>query len=129
MQNNLLSGHFTFIADDRALRYDYQFSKQRSSRPDALPRIFCQGFDFVCQKVKRNSFKYWRCSRYINTGCRGRAILEGDGGLRLNEGHNHDPLSDTELLNMYFISKSEAMRMVEYLKQKDNFCVSKNPAC
>lgn len=106
------------MADDPVLCFDYQFSKQRSSRFDALPRIFYKGFDFVCQKVKKNSYKYWRCSRYINTGCRGRAILEENGGLRLNESHNHGPLSDLDMLNMYFITKPEAKQIVDYLKQK-----------
>lgn len=106
------------ISDEPTLCFDYQFSKQRSSRPESLPRIFYHGFDFVCQRVKRNSFKYWRCSRYTITGCRGRAILEYNGGLRLNEGHNHDPLSHSDMLNMYFISRKEAMQIVEYLLKK-----------
>lgn len=106
------------ILEESRFCFDYQFSKQKSSRPDTLPRIYYHGFDFVCQRIKKNIFKYWRCSRYTITGCRGRAILEHNGGLRLNDIHNHDPLTYSDLSNMYFISKKEAMKIVNHLLHK-----------
>ncbi|KAL0280123.1 UNVERIFIED_CONTAM: hypothetical protein PYX00_001514 [Menopon gallinae] len=106
------------IPEPPPLCFDYRFSKQKSGRVDSLPRIFHEGFDFVCQRIRKNSFKYWRCTRYINTGCRGRAILECNGGLRLNEGHNHEPLTDEEMLNMYFLTERESLHLIDFFFRK-----------
>lgn len=108
-----LSAPHVRMGPQEILCYVYSFVKSRQEK--ALPRIFYQGYDYVCQKVRPNSFKYWRCSRYIANNCRARAILELDGGLRLNDNHNHAPYGSEEVKHMMFVAKDDALPIVEFL--------------
>lgn len=85
---------------------DFRFVRRHSC---AKIKILIHGFEYNYHKLKNKyPLKYWMCHQVAAKGCKARAVLDVDKGVRFNGMHNHPPFPADVQRQIFEILSPEA---------------------